>query len=189
MSNEITQHLSQSNRLSLNRITPNGDILVESPSLEESSRQSIPHEIGNRSSRQYLSQSNHLSLNRMAPNGNTPVVPPLLEGSSRQSISHEMENNQFETVINNYQRKFSQFNSNSFNPELQYFFELMKSEWMRLRTYHARQSSKWSLDFVSPEELANSGFFFLNEDRVQCAFCRGIVSGWEPGIYLHLIFI
>ncbi len=133
---------------------------------------------------QRLSQSNPLSLNRMAPNGDISVEPPLLEGSSRQSISQEMEIHHLETVINNYHRKLSQISPNSFNPELQYFFELMKSEWNRLRTYHARQSSKWPLDFVSPEELANSGFFYLNEDRVQCAFCRGIVSGWEPGIYL-----
>jgi hypothetical protein len=165
-------------------MAPNGDISVESPLLVNDMTQ-------------HLSQSNHLSLNRMAPNGSTSSESPLLEGSSRQSISqqmgnrssrqsilHEMENNQFEIVINNYERKLSQMGPNSYNPELQYFFELMKSEWMRLRTYHARQSSKWSIDFVSPEELANSGFFYLNEDRVQCAFCRGIVSGWEPGIYL-----
>lgn len=58
----------------------------------------------------------------------------------------------------------------------------MKSEAERLRTFQMPNKAQWPLSFVTPEELATAGFFYLfNEDRVQCAFCRGVVCGWEPG--------
>lgn len=35
---------------------------------------------------------------------------------------------------------------------------------------------------VRPEELAATGFFYTGTgDRVQCAFCGGVLSGWERG--------
>ena len=55
-------------------------------------------------------------------------------------------------------------------------FALMKNESMRLKTYH-----NWSHEFLSASSLAKAGFFYLNADRVQCAFCRGILSKWKKG--------
>lgn len=35
---------------------------------------------------------------------------------------------------------------------------------------------------VTPESLARAGFFYIHQsDKVQCAFCDGIVSHWEAG--------
>ncbi|XP_078579904.1 baculoviral IAP repeat-containing protein 7-like [Branchiostoma floridae x Branchiostoma japonicum] len=35
---------------------------------------------------------------------------------------------------------------------------------------------------VTPEELARQGFFYLgHEDRVECAFCGGVLHQWEAG--------
>lgn len=61
------------------------------------------------------------------------------------------------------------------------FDDLMKNEWTRLRSFYIRRTARWPVSFISPEDLANAGFFYLNSDRVQCAFCRGIVTGWERG--------
>lgn len=45
----------------------------------------------------------------------------------------------------------------------------------RLQTY-----SNWPLDFITPEQLAQAGFFYLNiVDQVKCAFCGGIIGQWE----------
>lgn len=48
----------------------------------------------------------------------------------------------------------------------------------------ARRSTfvDWPLGFVRPEDLARIGFVYLKTgDRVQCVFCLGIVTDWEPG--------
>lgn len=40
--------------------------------------------------------------------------------------------------------------------------------------------SSWPLDFISPEQLATAGFYYLNiADQVKCAFCGGIIGQWE----------
>jgi baculoviral IAP repeat-containing protein 7/8 len=58
-------------------------------------------------------------------------------------------------------------------------FEKMKSCQERFLSYRI---GNWPVDFMNPKELAEAGFFYLiNRDRVQCAFCRGVVCGWEPG--------
>lgn len=45
----------------------------------------------------------------------------------------------------------------------------------RLSTY-----SEWPLDFITPEQLAQAGFYYLNiADQVKCAFCGGIIGQWE----------
>lgn len=39
-------------------------------------------------------------------------------------------------------------------------------------------------DFLSINDLVNQGFYYLgqgNGDRVQCVYCAGILSNWEPG--------
>lgn len=61
------------------------------------------------------------------------------------------------------------------------FKEAMRSEWERLNTFDYEGQPKWPLSFISPQELANAGFYYLlNSDRVQCAFCQGVICGWEP---------
>lgn len=60
-----------------------------------------------------------------------------------------------------------------------YNFEMMKNGRKRLDTF---TNGGWPNLFVSPMELAEAGFFYLKElDRVQCAFCRGVVRGWSQG--------
>lgn len=45
----------------------------------------------------------------------------------------------------------------------------------RLRTYN-----NWPVDFITPEQLAQAGFYYLNHaDQVKCAFCGGIIGQWE----------
>ncbi|CAG2111108.1 unnamed protein product [Medioppia subpectinata] len=71
------------------------------------------------------------------------------------------------------------------------FFALMKSEGTRLRTFSDQILPTWACVDVSPESLANAGFFRLTESKVQCAFCRGIIDNWEPGsrtpLYVHAL--
>jgi hypothetical protein len=45
----------------------------------------------------------------------------------------------------------------------------------RLRTF-----SNWPLEFITPQQLASAGFFYLNiADQVKCAYCGGIIGQWE----------
>lgn len=40
----------------------------------------------------------------------------------------------------------------------------------------------WSSPHVTPDELANSGFYYTGEsDRVKCAFCHGQLHSWQDG--------
>ncbi|RWS29565.1 putative inhibitor of apoptosis-like protein [Leptotrombidium deliense] len=55
----------------------------------------------------------------------------------------------------------------------------MKNERHRLESF---QTGNWPHSFIDPKDLAKAGFFYLlNSDRVQCAFCRGVVCNWEQG--------
>lgn len=50
-------------------------------------------------------------------------------------------------------------------------------EWIRRKTFDA-----WPVEFVSKDELAKAGFFYLRtRDLVQCFFCKGIIGYWECG--------
>lgn len=53
-----------------------------------------------------------------------------------------------------------------------------RSEAARLESFRS-----WPIPFiVAPERLARAGFFNLQQgDRVQCAFCSGVVGHWEAG--------
>ena len=54
----------------------------------------------------------------------------------------------------------------------------MKFEKFRLASFCDWPKS----DFIKPEVLAKDGFFYMGTgDRVQCAFCKGILRTWEPG--------
>ncbi|CAG5100992.1 Similar to Diap2: Death-associated inhibitor of apoptosis 2 (Drosophila melanogaster) [Cotesia congregata] len=52
-------------------------------------------------------------------------------------------------------------------------------------TYEQRLRSfgNWpATNNVTPESLARAGFYYLQqEDMVECVYCRGIMSKWEPG--------
>ena len=52
-----------------------------------------------------------------------------------------------------------------------------RSEQQRLDTF-----TYWpNTSAVRPAELAHAGFYYLGtEDRVQCAFCKGVLRNWEP---------
>ena len=83
---------------------------------------------------------------------NGQVFQPILIGTS-QTIQDKMDN------------KMSQL------------YERMKSERERLATF-----VNWPVAFVSSRELAKYGFYYLGEkDKVKCAFCKGIVLGWQEG--------
>ncbi|KAH9382411.1 hypothetical protein HPB48_005556 [Haemaphysalis longicornis] len=54
---------------------------------------------------------------------------------------------------------------------------LKASEEARFETFY-----DWPLVFLPPRRMAEAGFYYFHEsDRVRCAFCRGVVHGWEPG--------
>jgi len=98
---------------------------------------------------------------------------------------HIIENsNQFEDLYRN--RRTSDFNMTS-------FYELMKNETNRLRSFYIRDNSRWNKPFIKPEDLAKAGLFYLNADRVQCAFCTGVIGQWSPGmkflVYKYLVFM
>ncbi|XP_035215076.1 putative inhibitor of apoptosis isoform X2 [Stegodyphus dumicola] len=57
-------------------------------------------------------------------------------------------------------------------------YEKMKSLSERLKTF----IGKWPLTYIDMRQVAHAGFFYLGcEDRVQCPYCKGIVSNWEVG--------
>ena len=58
------------------------------------------------------------------------------------------------------------------------WFGTMKSEWNRYLTFY----NNWDTWTLSAEALAQAGFFFLNFDETQCAFCRGKIRGWYGGM-------
>lgn len=52
----------------------------------------------------------------------------------------------------------------------------MNKESERTKTY-----TDWPIPYIRPEDMARAGFVYLKQgDRVQCAFCYGIVAEWEP---------
>lgn len=57
------------------------------------------------------------------------------------------------------------------------FFASMRRGQQRLATF-----TDWPKVDVSPVQLAEAGFFYtLESDRVQCAFCRGVIRNWKRG--------
>lgn len=58
--------------------------------------------------------------------------------------------------------------------------ERLKSENIRYKTFYPNFSSH--NNFLAPRALAKAGFFYFNDgDKVQCAFCLGIIGNWETG--------
>ena len=84
---------------------------------------------------------------------------------------------EFRRILENYLFIREQTRTPSFQQWICKFFDLMKSEYIRLQTFE----NIWIQDTISKEELAKAGFFYLYEDKVQCAFCRGILHNWCKG--------
>ena len=60
------------------------------------------------------------------------------------------------------------------------FYKLMRSERNRLDTF---LFNNWNCPHVSAHALAKCGFFYLlSEDKVQCAFCKIVIWGWESDV-------
>jgi Inhibitor of Apoptosis domain/Zinc finger, C3HC4 type (RING finger) len=56
----------------------------------------------------------------------------------------------------------------------------MRSGPNRLASFR-RKKCEWPHSFLSPEILADAGFFYLmKSDKVMCAFCRSVLSQWRP---------
>lgn len=91
------------------------------------------------------------------------------------------------SIMDDYKAYMSSVNNGElFNMTIVY--DIMKYECNRLLTFNFAHDSQWKVEFISPEELANAGFFYcLSGDRVQCPFCTGIVSNWERGMSYHSI--
>ena len=54
-------------------------------------------------------------------------------------------------------------------------YDSLKYEKERLHTF-----IEWPIHWISPEQLAADGFYYLREhDNCACIFCNGIVGGWE----------
>lgn len=53
----------------------------------------------------------------------------------------------------------------------------------RLTSHRLQTFTNWPISsIVSPEKLAKAGFYYLQqEDKVQCAYCSGILQKWAPG--------
>ncbi|XP_054708293.1 putative inhibitor of apoptosis [Uloborus diversus] len=52
------------------------------------------------------------------------------------------------------------------------------SESERLKTF----IGKWPVPYISAADAAHAGFFYLGSgDKVQCTYCKIILSGWESG--------
>ncbi|XP_015599777.1 baculoviral IAP repeat-containing protein 7-A [Cephus cinctus] len=92
-----------------------------------------------------------------SPHGSSSI-PPL----SPASLQPDTEN----------QRPISSL-VQSENPQVEY-----RTEAQRLQSF-----TNWPIpSIISPERLAKSGFYYLQQaDVVECAFCRGVIRKWEAG--------
>ncbi|RWS11154.1 putative inhibitor of apoptosis-like protein [Dinothrombium tinctorium] len=112
------------------------------------------------------------------PTSNGSVPPPtrnteLTEGAILRSLPDEI------TVYTVDERRTDTAEMSNRDLNLNYFFSIMRDERERLFSFEA---GNWRVPFLSKEDLAHAGFFYLmNSDRVQCAFCRGVICSWEPG--------
>lgn len=51
---------------------------------------------------------------------------------------------------------------------------------LRMKHQRLRTFQNWPITKPTADELATAGFFYYNDqDRVQCAFCLGIIGQWE----------
>ncbi|ELW64946.1 Baculoviral IAP repeat-containing protein 3 [Tupaia chinensis] len=99
--------------------------------------------------------------------------------NSTHSLLPRMENSGY------FGGSYSSFPSNPVNSRANQDFSAlrtspyhyaMNTEKARLLTYQM-----WPLTFLSPEDLAKAGFYYIGPgDRVACFACGGKLSNWEP---------
>ncbi|CAG2113516.1 unnamed protein product, partial [Medioppia subpectinata] len=61
--------------------------------------------------------------------------------------------------------------------------QAMRVEANRLKSYYLAGEQIWTVPGVRPQDLARAGFFMLENDRVQCPFCTGVIRSWAPGLW------
>ncbi|XP_023710520.1 baculoviral IAP repeat-containing protein 3 isoform X2 [Cryptotermes secundus] len=95
--------------------------------------------------------------------GNVPMIPGETPQPSTSSGESDGERPARSTVGN----------AGSWDQGMMY-----RSEAARLESFRS-----WPISFiVAPERLARAGFFYLQQgDKVQCAFCSGVLINWEAG--------
>ncbi|KPM06453.1 baculoviral IAP repeat-containing protein 3-like protein [Sarcoptes scabiei] len=59
------------------------------------------------------------------------------------------------------------------------FYDLMIYERLRMITFILYGHTWPKMNIISPSLLAKAGFFYLRDDAVQCAFCRGVLRNWN----------
>lgn len=92
-----------------------------------------------------------------------------LSVTERNSVNNLLSPNALESNIKETNEEIS-----NYVPD----YDKMKFEDERLKTF----TKKWPVTFLDVSEIVQAGFFYLGfEDKVQCPFCRGIVSNWSVG--------
>ncbi|KAF8785531.1 baculoviral IAP repeat-containing protein 7-B-like isoform X2 [Argiope bruennichi] len=93
---------------------------------------------------------------------NIPIIPP-------KKFQNHLRGNNGKVPVSNQAAKVSQGVGNI-------DYNKMRSVQERLKTF----ACNWPLSYVDVSKIAQAGFFYLGlEDKVQCPFCKGIVSNWE----------
>ncbi|XP_039289267.1 death-associated inhibitor of apoptosis 2 [Nilaparvata lugens] len=119
----------------------------------------------------------HASLNPSCPFVNNPAGCGNIPIESTQS-SRELSNRsstELDSVIINPRTSLLGSAIQLSRPPI---IDYQQSEAARLESF-----TNWPKAYiVTPESLARAGFFYIHQsDKVQCAFCDGIVSHWEAG--------
>ncbi|XP_013391201.1 E3 ubiquitin-protein ligase XIAP-like [Lingula anatina] len=118
------------------------------------------------SSQQQLSRSLGISLREVTSPQITPLDRSTMTLAGVASGVRSIENKSAPTAPSNTSRLPTPVPSQ------------MRNESDRLATFVNWPSGA----SVRPRDLARAGFFYVGtEDRVQCAFCEGVLRDWEPG--------
>ncbi|KAG8040581.1 hypothetical protein G9C98_002577 [Cotesia typhae] len=104
---------------------------------------------------------------------NVPLLDSNNSTPSLFSLPPPPEEPRIESSDRQQQQPTTSFPVPSQNPRIEYgTYE------QRLRSFE-----NWpATNNVTPESLARAGFYYLQqEDTVECVYCRGVMSKWEPG--------
>ena len=119
------------------------------------------------------------------PNNQSATDPPPVEsgpsGQSTELTGMERTETTEASGSNGLSSNFS--HTESRRPPQQYrgqarveILRKLKREVVRFRTFQ-----NWQSRAIQPNVLAKAGFFYYNDtDKVQCAFCLGIIGRWDP---------
>ncbi|RWS07542.1 baculoviral IAP repeat-containing protein 2-like isoform X2 [Dinothrombium tinctorium] len=63
------------------------------------------------------------------------------------------------------------------NQDMNRLKKIMRNKQKRLDSF-----KNWPISYISKEEMADAGFYYLNNsDRVRCFTCDGVIHEWEHG--------